>query len=39
MFNLVGKTGSGLKFPTESNLELVDFFLMVYKYLLRQVRC
>ena len=26
MFNLVGKTGSGLKFPTESNLELVDFF-------------
>lgn len=26
MFNLIGKTGSGLKFPTESNLELVDFF-------------
>ena len=26
MFNLIGKTGSGLNFPTESNLELVDFF-------------
>jgi hypothetical protein len=26
IFNIVVKSGSGLKFPTESNLELVDFF-------------
>lgn len=26
MFNIITESGSGLRFPTESNLELVDFF-------------